>query len=359
MSERMDNQISIRQMQQFTAMSIGIYHVFLFFLFFSQRIWIMVGANVISCLVYILAYRFATKEENGRYFRLVYWEILMHMLLVVIVTGGDCGFELYGFALIPIVFYNHYVLTIVKDSGEKIDKGRYATLAITASIGIKIYSILVPPLMQFGDVRFRQIVYLVNMGIIAITVVIFQDIYAIYILSMRDSLMRKNELLDIMSKTDAMTGIYNRRAINEFHMQARQQKQYAVIMADIDNFKQINDTYGHVCGDKVLIGITECFTRNIRVSDMLCRWGGEEILVLLNDCGLQTAGEVAEKIRLAIEETTFQTGLHSDELLHVTMTFGVASIANADLEQVINEADRNLYIGKEQGKNRVVISSLG
>jgi len=168
--------------------------------------------------------------------------------------------------------------------------------------------------------------------------------------------MEKNSMLDSLARTDELTGLNNRRAVMEFiNLPIEKTGRYSVIMADIDDFKKINDTYGHDEGDNVLVNLAEIFRENVRNSDIVCRWGGEEILVILMKCSLDDAQRIAEKIRNAINsENLIQidgTGVK------VTMTFGIAYADHRGGQDIIKAADHNLYQGKNNGKNCVVAES--
>ncbi|KAA0259558.1 diguanylate cyclase [Deferribacter autotrophicus] len=174
-----------------------------------------------------------------------------------------------------------------------------------------------------------------------------------YLIDMLDT---KNKMLSILATTDDLTKSYNRRffwevAKKEETRANRYKSNYSIIMLDIDNFKNINDTYGHNVGDFVLKKLADAIKLNIRNSDTLARFGGEEFVILLPETDKEKAFLVAEKIRNKVENMEF------DEINEkVTVSFGVASRDEAnDLDEVIKIADERLYKAKETGKNKVVI----
>ena len=122
-------------------------------------------------------------------------------------------------------------------------------------------------------------------------------------------------------------------------------------MADIDHFKKFNDSYGHDCGDFVLQSLSKIITAQIRAKDSVCRWGGEEFLILVND-SQDIAIDVANRIRSAIEAYEFN---YEGKALHVTITLGVSGYySSAKVKTLIEIADKRLYKGKENGRNQVV-----
>ncbi len=166
-----------------------------------------------------------------------------------------------------------------------------------------------------------------------------------------------NERLRIQSQTDSLTGLPNRRSmISELEIERsrydRNQSDFAVLMVDIDNFKTINDTYGHKAGDEVLEAVAETFKNTVRQSDTVCRWGGEEFLFLLRDTDIDGAVILAEKIRQEVEKIELEM---AEGKLFVTVTIGASSFSTSgfDIGKAISRADQAMYVGKKAGKNCV------
>ena len=119
-------------------------------------------------------------------------------------------------------------------------------------------------------------------------------------------------------------------------------------MYDLDHFKHVNDTFGHDVGDYVLQTVTNVVKVNIRTTDVVARWGGEEFMVLMPQSDMQAARSVAEKLRLAI------AGNHFDKVERLTVSFGVTAFEpQDDLNSLLKRVDDALYRAKEQGRNRV------
>ena len=132
------------------------------------------------------------------------------------------------------------------------------------------------------------------------------------------------------------------------------EKKFTVIMGDIDNFKEINDTFGHDCGDSVLMKISNTLKKNIRDRDTACRWGGEEFLILLPETDLVTGVAIAERIKTEIESMKV---LWNDYLINFTISFGVSQyVPSQTINDCIKKADLALYRAKSDGKNRVRFS---
>lgn len=124
----------------------------------------------------------------------------------------------------------------------------------------------------------------------------------------------------------------------------------SVIIGDIDHFKKINDTYGHLKGDEVLIAISEVLNSYIRETDIVCRWGGEEFVIVLKNCSNEDAYKKAEVLKEKVSQLKEKFGFE------ITMSFGVSNyIFEKPVKDAIDEADKALYKSKQNGRNRVTM----
>jgi diguanylate cyclase (GGDEF)-like protein len=165
-----------------------------------------------------------------------------------------------------------------------------------------------------------------------------------------------NDLRDLALR-DAMTGLFNRRAFEELlalEMGRRGDHPLSLLMVDIDNFKAINDRYGHPAGDEVIRAIGDAIGAECRGSDLAARYGGEEFAVLLPGAEVDNAVAVAERIRSRIAALDFSFGFDD---FTVTGSFGVACkrLPHGSTRDLVHEADRALYAAKRSGKNRVLV----
>lgn len=162
-----------------------------------------------------------------------------------------------------------------------------------------------------------------------------------------------------MGVRDPVTGTYNKsyflqRIADEFSYSSRQGVPLSILMIDIDHFKIINDTHGHLAGDQVLQEICQNVTKSIRSEDVFCRYGGEEFVLIMRNTLCQPAVNLAERIRIAVAGTPIQ--ITEDNSIHVTISLGVATQVDEvfrDYVALIAEADRYLYQSKGSGRNRV------
>ena len=171
----------------------------------------------------------------------------------------------------------------------------------------------------------------------------------------QSQLMDLKARLEVTASTDLLTGLANRWKIMEQlqseHSRAeRHGGSFSVLIADLDHFKIVNDTYGHLAGDRVLKAIADCLRRELRAEDFCGRWGGEEFLIILPETGLQQAALVAEKLLAAIRQTKV---LWEDKGLSVTMSFGLGCFSRGmSLDGCIKLADDALFVAKKQGRDR-------
>jgi len=165
--------------------------------------------------------------------------------------------------------------------------------------------------------------------------------------------------------TDALTGVNNRRYFEQRLIEAcataqRHHRPLAVLFADVDHFKRINDSWGHPAGDAVLRGIAQLMAAQLRHSDVLCRYGGEEFVILLPETAADAGREIAERIRHAVAAHTFQIPAT------VTISVGVTTlecfgeeVLNGMPERLLARADAALYRAKQRGRNQVVVADEG
>ena len=195
-----------------------------------------------------------------------------------------------------------------------------------------------------------------------ITIVVFGIITTLLLLGLiyffMSRLIKKLEearqTIEKIAITDQLTEVFNRRHImsrfeEEFEKFKRLKKKVSCIMADIDNFKAVNDSYGHLAGDQVLKAVSHRIRNTVRAYDILGRYGGEEFLIIMPDTSVEDARELAERIRTRVKEETVNNAT-------ITLSLGVVCVEESDrsVDDIIRRADQNLYKAKKDGKDRVV-----
>ena len=200
------------------------------------------------------------------------------------------------------------------------------------------------------------LMYSVNAIISFFALLLFSILFTIEIRQNEIRLEEQYSLLESVSSKDPLTGLFNRRSMDKYLITALEQSKgdglvFSVILGDIDDFKRVNDTYGHNIGDQVLMQVAKTISENASEGCRVCRWGGEEILIFIPENETVTY-EVAEKIRQSIEQIRVP---FSTDYVSVTMTFGIAEYSpGLPFNKLVSIADNRLYYGKRHGKNQVV-----
>jgi diguanylate cyclase (GGDEF)-like protein len=176
----------------------------------------------------------------------------------------------------------------------------------------------------------------------------------------RKALEKANKQLKHLSRTDSLTQLYNQgywkeQCQTQFNYHHKTEYPASIIIFDIDHFKHINDNYGHPFGDLVIQGVADVLRKNKQANDIAGRLGGEEFTLLLPNTNVAQAKLVAERLRLAIEKTSFK---HQGELVNVTASFGVSQVTNGinNYQKWIEIANSGLSLAKNNGRNQVGIS---
>ncbi|MDX4064610.1 diguanylate cyclase [Aliarcobacter skirrowii] len=178
----------------------------------------------------------------------------------------------------------------------------------------------------------------------------------VHLSSINSKLQSKTTQLEQLASTDNLTSLYNRAKFeqklkHEISRATRYENQeFSIILFDVDNFKIINDTYGHLAGDMVLKKIADLVKNTIRSTDFACRWGGEEFFIIYPSTNLKQAFEASEKLRILINKLEF------DDIKNISCSFGVTKFNKSDsMQSILARADKAMYKAKNNGRNRVEI----
>lgn len=334
--------------------SITMVHVVLFVLFNVLHIWPMVIFNVGSVAVYIKCIDIIKRgyeSEIMKVFYMTYWEIIIHSFVATICVGWQFGFPQYIIGLVPFGYY--MCATLLEGRRRYVIATTLGLIAALSFIACRSLSLFAGAIFTLELPEAAELlIYIFNSVcnfafLFLVTVIFVWDMQRI-----TAQLRNQNVALDNMASVDPLTGLYNRRSMQDFLDRAlKAEEDFSLIMCDIDNFKRVNDTYGHDFGDVVLKEIAHIAKEKVSDHGYVCRWGGEEILIMSTD-RLDHTCETAESIRHEVEEHVFHC---RGKELHCTLTLGVAGhrVGNV-VEDTIKHADSRLYYGKQNGKNRVV-----
>ena len=311
--------------------------------------------NIGSILCYVICFALLKKGKTEISFYIGYIEIILHAFAATLILGHSFGFSLYFLVTVPMVF------NLLHDYNDKKSARRSLILVFLSFIlhtcSYALSCIYEPICHSDAIDKTVMFLFLINSLSAFVIASIFSLIFIYEADEAMNKLYNKNKELNVLANRDTLTGLYNRRTMTEHVMKMyedyeKSHSPFALVICDIDDFKKVNDSLGHDCGDVVLKEIARVLTSLTRENDFLCRWGGEEFLILLNQIERNTAKEIAERFRTSIGDTEIR---YKDTVLSVTMTFGVSDAIESDsYESMFRLADKRLYEGKENGKNQVV-----
>lgn len=342
--------------QKFHALigSIVSVHVLLLVVFFVFHVTPMFIFNIFSVLTY--AFCFWLMRGGREHYLAIYFitniEVLLHSFVATLCIGWQFGFALYIIAIIPVGFYICYTLEL-KHYRFSIATA-LAVFSAAAFLACKFLSFLGEPVIVLDNIVLELVLYVFNALCAFTFLILFSLVFIFEIKLSSNQLKHQNAILDKLASTDPLTGLYNRRSMNIFLSQAVEtDSNFALIMCDIDDFKKVNDTYGHDFGDVVLRGVASITTDQVREQGYVCRWGGEEILILINNASEENTFRVAENIRRNVSNRVFDL---NEKWIHCSLTLGIAfHHSDEAVEETITRADYKLYRGKKSGKNVVIM----
>ncbi|KAF0109971.1 MAG: diguanylate cyclase [Chloroflexi bacterium] len=270
-------------------------------------------------------------------------------LFATYLLGWTSGFFYTTLMIIPLIFLNSKMNQVIKVMIVSMIGGLILLMFMLSSLQTPLWT------LEQTTLRWLNTINLIfAVVILSITGHYFETAAS----DAERALILANKKLTGLATTDPVTNLVNRRTMmsrieQEKERMERGGKSFTLIMVDIDNFKQVNDEYGHDGGDFVLVNLAEMISLSLRKQDEIARWGGDEFLILLPETDLEGGRIVAEKIRARILRSPF---VYREMDIPVTVTFGVGLCdSNVGIGSCIRKADQALYVGKQAGKNRVGI----
>ena len=317
-------------------------------LYIALFVWAQVDAlawlNVASVLTHGVAFWLSRTDRHVRAASLVLIaEITVHAIAATVVIGWEAGFH---YLMLPVV-----PVAMLSSSEHRMTKNAIALCLTAIYLGLDGWSDNNPPQYLLDDTVLDLLRYQNIVTLLLAFIVLSRGYY--------NMVTQAQAALAKEASTDPLTGAVNRRLMDMGRSEMAKQQQgeppLALLLCDLDHFKRINDTHGHRAGDLVLQDFYRRALGVTRSTDTICRWGGEEFLILLPDTPTAGARDLAERLHQAVVTAPFRVG--SGKVLHVTVTIGVATVrAGEDLLDAVHRADAALYQGKQQGRNQVVLS---
>lgn len=334
---------------------ICIMHLILAPLCFSQGLDKLSFYHVTVSVLYIVAILLSGAIPAIFLFRLTFFETIFYSILVTVLHGDDCGAYILTLTLLAFLF----MLSISsRHEGKLTVVPAFLTIALIFVIQFFDFNV------DSSKVRFPDEFYLTHYCTIAGTSII-TIIYIAYVIRtkffrFREKTKSKSEFLHYSATHDALTKIYNRRKATDILAKYATKSEFSntifsVCIFDIDDFKKINDRFGHDCGDAVLKSISSLILRSLPENTVFARWGGEEFLILFVG-NTDIAEETLELLRSRVQDYSFK---YSDKAIKLTITLGLSKPDKSfNFSKLLIEADENLMQGKQNGKNRVVSGAV-
>lgn len=325
--------------------------------FFIVGIYTLTIYNLLSILLLFGVRQMFYQKKFIKGMAPAFINIVVYSVMCTLTIGYDNNFMLYLFLIAPgsiFVTFNCDEFRHLKSYQYIMPSSMCLIFILTTIIAPYITPVFSPDLFKY-----KMLLQIANILWVCGIIEIFALMFSAETRRIKRELQAQNVYLDNLSRKDPLTGLLNRRSMLEeieksMKLAAGTDHVFSLVMCDIDNFKRINDTYGHEAGDIVIKYIANLMTESCPEKSQVSRWGGEEFLLLL-ERKRDTSVAIAENIRTTVCETPVTC---ENTNIPVSITLGVAEyIPGFDVDKIIKKADDNLYYGKTHGKN-VVISSI-
>ena len=314
-----------------------ILHVIYLILFLVAKLYILVFVDAAVIAIYGLFFILLKKKKYYLYALLCGNEYFAFISVTTIMLGFGTGFHFYLIGLCVVSFFTTY---FSRDKNPKksviwvgLSLAIYLTLYFVTKFNAPYYTI---------DEWLEATLFTIHAVLVFVFVASYLVVFLHYALSLEKKIMNE-------SRTDELTKISNRYGLYDYFENEKDKSSLVLALFDIDDFKNINDTYGHVTGDFVLKKVAE-ITSNVLSDSFVCRYGGEEFVVVLNNSSFYTR---LEELRKTFEDETFE---FNGAKIKITITIGAINCSrDVKLEDTVKLADAKMYSGKNSGKNKTVI----
>lgn len=302
--------------------------------------------NVASVMFYSLMLVLTQRKMFRAAVSAIHIEVSLFTIVTTVTCGWDVGTPLYLLAISSLVYFcpfNHKYIPYL-----------YAFMEFCIFLFLRLYSYDHIPIYAISA-PIKAALYSYS-AVACFGVILFAAFSANISATVTNIRLRtENKNLSIMANYDYLTGLLSRRAFLQKANELPANSTVMVAMADLDDFKLINDTYGHSSGDYVLHTVAQLMADACDRNALPCRWGGEEFVFLFHDGDSPASGPSLSRIHRLQQVISAHTFVHEGQSLHITITFGVCSGKISEgIENLIDRADECLYQGKHQGKNCVI-----
>ncbi len=338
-----------------TVIVMCLVHATLLGIMFFAGIGPMVSLNILSVIVYLFCIVLCKFGIIMPVYISVLLEVTVYTCVSVYFMGWESAACCFLCSIVPIILY----------FGSYLFKGKKRWILVlllglnfACYVALYLLSAGQKPLFVLSD-TVRAVLIIFSSFAMVFSMIFYNTMYIFMSEMERDSLEKKNEQLSFDARVDVLTDLLNRRGflplVRELIVR-KDKTPFCVAFCDIDNFKRINDTFGHDCGDEVLRHISGMIKKEMSGCE-ICRWGGEEIVILMQDCGLEDAKKRMEELRRNIE--TAPTVFFNKHVA-ATITIGLEEqkASYQEPEELIRVADERMYYGKQHGKNILIYEDM-
>ena len=319
-------------------------HTCYLFLFAMANVKVMVVFNIFSVAFYgvLIPLTKKVKDKNILVYATIA-EIILHAVVATMCVGLLSNFAMFLLMLIPLAFLMPNTYKQVPFVVLFLNVPLYGFLNY-------YYSDAAHALYDISGSSYQMIFYIINIIVGSFVLIYISIIFTILNTYNECKLRMQTKQLKDMASTDPLTKLNNRRAMNlKLAEISISSERYVIGIGDIDNFKRVNDTYGHDMGDVVLKGVANTIEETLPDNASAGRWGGEEFLFVIPDCDINEGRKAADDILRKIAASTFE---HEGRTFSVTMTIGICEgVKDTSIDNMITNADARLYKGKNNGKN--------
>ncbi|MDY4587704.1 MAG: GGDEF domain-containing protein [Oscillospiraceae bacterium] len=333
-------------------------HLTFLILFIIVKLYTMVVFNVFSVTLYVVMACLCEKESfmkhSFKWICLMYSEIFIHSIVSTGFLGMETCFFLYSMMTVPVVIY--YLFLTCSSEVFKRWTVIFSLISIAILTALMLMDHFGSPLFTLMrlDLSRDQIDILRSINIVfnIFLLIGFSGLFSLEIHSLIKKLNETNDRLNFTATHDALTGLFNRHSLRDnLDALENSSEPFCLVMGDLDDFKKVNDTYGHDCGDIVLKTVAEIIMKNIPEKDIACRWGGEEILIIMHGSPDECLS-VIKRIKSEINSLALE---YDGRAVYISMTFGFApGSLSDDIDELLTLVDKRLYKGKSSGKNVII-----
>ena len=314
-------------------------HIGYFSVFFIMKAMPLCLINAVSFVFYVLFLLFSkNREKSERATVAAYFEIIIFSTLCELFTRNTFGYIYFVIGMVPVIFY------LCPSYGNK--RFIFQGVGVISALMIHRTQFIIP-YSFFNKLYTELLPYSSSFNFVNLLITLFTVLYTSFFYKLELEMI-KNEL-DYSSTHDPLTGLYNRRFLYDSIKKCDEEK-FSIVLLDIDNFKKINDHFGHDTGDEILKKLSSCIQNEAEgMMFSPVRWGGEEFIIYCGNSDIDSAYEYTVRLRKLISEKVILP-----DSTPVTITVGLSNGKLSEFDSVVKKADEYLYIGKNNGKNCIV-----